>query len=291
MTADELHALYWHETINCCVPHGARVWDYWMGGKDYYPVDQEAGDRYAALFPGIIDAVRNCRDFTARAVHFLVAEAGVRQFLNIGTGFPFPENVHEVAQRATPETRVVYADNDPLVIAYADALIAGSSSRGIVDCIAVDVCDTRKLVEAAGKTLNFVEPIGLLLTGLLGYITNDIDAYLIVRDLMEALPPGSYLTIADLACTDASLEKAQRDYNASGADPYRLRSPKHIEQFFDGLDVLEPGVQQCSKWRPDPGRATGFAERVLYGGVGQKPVNHIDSAGYSMSSADRNPLR
>jgi O-methyltransferase involved in polyketide biosynthesis len=275
MSADELHVLYWHETINCCVPHSARLWDYWMGGKDYYRADQEAGDRYAALFPGIIDAVRHVRYFTARAVRFLIGEAGVRQLLNVGTGFPCAENVHEVAQRAAPGARVVYVDNDPLVMAYACALLTSSTPEGAVDCVDIDVRDTRGLIKAAEKTLNFVEPIGLLLTGLLGYITDDTDAYLTVRDLMEALPPGSYLVAADLTCTDASLEEAERDYVATGADPYRLRTPEQVERFFDGLDMLSPGVQPCSKWRPDPEPFTGSAESVLYGGAGRKPAGRL----------------
>ena len=254
--------------IDTTVPHSARIWNYWLGGKDNYAVDQQAGDQYAAVFPGIIDVARVQRYFLARAVRFLAGEAGVGQFLDVGTGLPTVDNTHEVAQRTVPSSRVVYVDNDPLVLVHARALLT-STPEGSCDYIDADLHDPGKILGAAEEILDFSQPVALMLMGIMGHITDE-EAYSIVRRLVSALPSGSYLTLADGADVNAAFRKAQEGYNSSGAVPYYLRSPEQIARFFDGLELVEPGVVPCALWRPDPSPFTPPEEAYVYGGVGRK---------------------
>ncbi len=156
-------------TIDMTVPHSARIWNYWLGGKDNYPVDRAAGDQYREVFPGVIDVARASRQFLTRAVRYLAGEAGVRQFLDIGTGLPTVDNTHEVAQRVAPESRIVYVDNDPLVLTHARALLT-STPQGVTDYIDADLREPDKILEAAAKTLDFTQPIALMLMGIMGHI-------------------------------------------------------------------------------------------------------------------------
>ncbi|WP_433179984.1 SAM-dependent methyltransferase [Actinoallomurus sp. CA-150999] len=256
--------------IDTTVPHSARIWNYWLGGKDNYPVDRQAGDEFREVFPGIVDAARAVRHFLARAVRHLAGEVGIRQFLDIGTGLPTVDNTHEIAQRVAPETRIVYVDNDPLVLAHARALLT-STSEGATDYIDADVRDPDRILEAAAATLDFDRPVGLMLLGIMGHIDDPEDPHGIARRLLDALPSGSYLVLNDGTNTDPKRREAHQRYNSGGAIPYHLRSPEEITRFFDGLELLEPGVVPVSQWRPEHS-PFGLPPRVeTLGGMGHKP--------------------
>jgi SAM-dependent methyltransferase len=258
--------------IDATVPNSARIWNYWLGGKDNYPVDREVGDEYRAIYPEIVQVARASRQFLARAVLYLAGEAQVHQFLDIGTGLPTFNNTHDVAQRVAPGTRVVYVDNDPVVLAHARALL--TSTKAVTAYVDADLHDPDEILAAAGRTLDFTRPIGLMMLGILGHIGDDDEARSIVKRLLDALPPGSYLTICDGTndLFEAGVE-AQRLYNESGAVPYRLRSAQQIADFFEGLELVEPGVVSCPRWRPDPvaiGRDLP-PEMDQVAGIGRKP--------------------
>jgi hypothetical protein len=258
--------------INTSVPQSARIWNYWLGGKDYYPVDRAAGDQYREIFPGITDIARASRQFLTRAVRYLAGDVGIRQFLDIGTGLPTADNTHQVAQRVVPECRVVYVDNDPLVLAHARALLT-SSPEGATDYIDADLREPDEIVQAA-TILDFTQPIALMLMGILGHITDYDEARSIAKRLLDALPSGSYLALNDgTNVVSKAFEEAQEGYNQSGAIPYRLRSPEQIAGYFDGLELVEPGVVSVPRWRPDPPASRGGlpAELDAFGGVGRKP--------------------
>jgi S-adenosyl methyltransferase len=260
--------------IDTTVPHSARVWNYWLGGKDNYPIDRAAGDQFREVFPEIVDAARAARGFLTRAVGYLAGEAGIRQFLDIGTGLPTVDNTHQVAQRAAPESRIVYVDNDPLVLAHARALLT-STPEGATDYIDADLREPDKILAAAAATLDFSQPVALMLLGIVGHVGDYDEARSIVRRLLDPLPSGSYLALNDgtNVIHKAVVEEAQERYNESGAIPYHPRSPGQIAGFFNGLELLEPGVVSCSRWRPDPADSTGGlpAEVDMFGGVGRKP--------------------
>ena len=258
--------------IDTSVPHSARIWNYWLGGKDNYPVDREAGDQFGAVFPGIVDVTRASRQFLIRAVRFLAGEVEIRQFLDIGTGLPTAENTHEVAQRVAPESRIVYVDNDPVVLIHARALLS-SSGEGRTAYVDADLHDPDKILDAAAETLDFTRPIALMLMGILGHVTDDDEARSIVKRLLDALASGSHLVLCDGTDTNPAGVAAQEQYNRSGAVPYRLRSPAQLTGFFDGLELVEPGVVSVSRWRPDPADAVGGLPAAVdaFGGVGRKP--------------------
>jgi len=260
--------------IDTNVPHSARVWNYWLGGKDNYPADWAAGDQFREIFPEIVDAARTSRAFLTRAVSYLAGEAGVRQFLDVGTGLPTADNTHEVAQRVAPESRIVYVDNDPLVLTHARALLT-STPQGATDYVDADLRDPGKILEAAARTLDFSQPVALMLLGILGHVGDYDEAREIVRRLLEALPSSNYLALDDgtNVVNKALVDEAQRLYNQSGAIPYHPRTPEQIAGFFEGLELLEPGVVSCPRWRPDPAdRGGGLpAEVDMFGGVGRKP--------------------
>jgi hypothetical protein len=254
--------------IDSSVPHSARIWNYWMGGKDHYPVDREAGDAYAAAFPGIVDMARQSRAFLIRVVRTLAGEYGVRQFLDIGTGLPTHDNTHQVAHKIAPESRIVYTDNDPLVLAHARALLT-STPESPTAYIDGDIRDPDTILREAARTLDFDRPIALMLMGVLGHVDDDERASAIVRRLVDALPPGSFLVERDGVDAGAAITEAQRGYNDTGAVPYRLRTHDQIAGFFAGLTILEPGIVSCSRWRPDPGEVDDAPEVAIHGGVGR----------------------
>jgi S-adenosyl methyltransferase len=259
--------------LNTSVPQSARIWNYWLGGKDYFPVDQAAGDQYRQAFPGVTGIARASRGFLTRAVRYLAGEAGVHQFLDIGTGLPTADNTHEVAQRIAPSARIVYVDNDPLVQAHARALLT-STPEGATEYIDADLRDPDKILEAAAGTLDFARPVALMLMGILGHIADYAQARSIVERLLGALPSGSYLALNDgTNVISKAFEQAQEGYNQSGAVPYILRSPQQIAGFFEGLELVEPGVVSCPRWRPDPADVAGGLppEVDAFGGVGRKP--------------------
>jgi hypothetical protein len=259
--------------IDTSVPHSARIWNYWLGGKDNYPVDRAAGDQYRQVFPEIVDITRASRQFLTRAVRYLAGEVGIRQFLDIGTGLPTADNTHEVAQRLAPESRVVYVDNDPLVLTHARALLT-STPQGVTAYIDADLREPDRIVEAAARTLDFTQPIALMLMGILGHIGDYDETRTIVKRLLDALPSGSYLALNDgTNVISKAFVEAQQRYNESGAVPYHLRSPEQIAGLFNGLELVDPGVVSCPRWRPDPADAGGGlpTEVDAFGGVGRKP--------------------
>lgn len=256
-----------HSKIDTSVPHSARIWNYWLGGKDNYPVDEEAGDAYTAVFPGIVTIARSSRAFLGRSIRYLVLEAGVRQFLDVGTGLPTVDNTHEVAQRHAPESKIVYVDNDPLVLRHAQALLT-SSPEGVTEYIDADLHEPEKIIERAAKILDFDRPVALMLMGILGHIQDYEEAKSIVARLQAALPSGSYFVHYDSTDTDASLKDAQQGYDDTGAIPYVLRSPAQLAAYYEGLELLEPGIVSCPLWRPEPGSTPEPTD--IYGGVARK---------------------
>jgi hypothetical protein len=257
--------------IDTTVPHSARIWNYWLGGKDNYAVDRAAGDGYAKVFPGIVDVARASRAFLTRSIRYLAQEAGIRQFLDVGTGLPTADNTHQVAQRIAPEARIVYVDNDPLVLAHARALLT-STPEGATDYVHADLREAGKIMAEAAKTLDFTRPIALILSGIMGHVTDIGEARSIVRRLMDGLPSGSYLSLNDGTNVIAEeFEQAQQGYNQSGALPYILRTPDEIASFFDGLELVEPGVVSCPRWRPEAAPNGPPAEVDAFCGVARKP--------------------
>ena len=259
--------------VNTSVPVSARIWNYWMGGKDFYPVDQAAGDEYAKAFPGIYTMARSCRYFIGRAVRYLAGEAGIRQFLDIGTGLPSNDNTHEIVQRVAPGSRVVYVDNDPLVLVHARALLT-SSPPSTTDYISADLNDPGNILEIAQQKLDFSRPVAILLMGILGHIgnpaeDNDRFAQTVVQALKDKLPPGGYLALNEAIDTDPAQNAALDYYNQTGALPYRVRRPDQVARFFDGLELVEPGLVPIHQWRPDPSPFEATPAPVL-GGVARK---------------------
>jgi hypothetical protein len=259
--------------LDTTVSHSARIWNYWLGGKDNFAVDREAGDRVAAMLPSIVAQARADRGFLGRAIRYLAGEAGIRQFLDIGTGLPTADNTHEVAQRVAPEARIVYADNDPLVLSHARALLT-SSPEGVCDYIEGDLREPDKILAQAARTLDFTQPVALMLLGILHHISDTDLAYSIVRRLLAALAPGSFLAInhSTSAISGAAMEEAVAHWNQVGTPSMTLRTPEQITRFFGGLDLLEPGVVSCSRWRPDISPLGGQPPEVdEFCGVARKP--------------------
>jgi hypothetical protein len=257
--------------INTRVPHPARVYDYFLGGKDNFEADRIAAQAGIKAFPKTAESARASRAFLRRVVRFLTAEAGIRQFLDIGTGLPSGENVHQVAQSLAPSARIVYADNDPIVLRHAQALLKGSS-EGTVAYLDADLRHPDKILEEAAKTLDFSQPIGLLLLGILHNVGDQHDPHGIVRRLLQDIPAGSYLAVchltADIYPELADFAKALNERQLDA--PLVLRDHAQVMSYFDGLDLVEPGVVQLSKWRPQT-EAESTAAAALWGGVARKP--------------------
>jgi hypothetical protein len=253
--------------INTEVPHGARIWNYWLGGKDNFAADRAVGDQVREVYPEIVEVARASRAFLVRTVRYLTGEAGIRQFLDIGTGLPTADNTHEVAQQVAPESRIVYVDNDPLVLVHARALLT-SSPQGATDYIDADADEVDKILQAAARTLDFSQPVALMLLGILGCVADYGAAQSIVRRLVDAVPSGSYLVVNDGTTSKARDEAAQ--VGADAGVNYVVRSPEQIAGFFDGLEILDPGVVSTPQWRPDPGDDLP-AELDVFCGVARKP--------------------
>ncbi|MEW2302128.1 SAM-dependent methyltransferase [Streptomyces sp. NPDC006655] len=249
------------------IPNSARIWNYWMGGKDHYDADRQAGDAYRAIAPQIVTMAHEAREYLNRAVTLLAGDLGVRQFLDVGTGLPAADNTHEVAQRVSPAAQIVYVDNDPIVLAHARALFI-STREGRTASIDADLHDPEKILTAAHGLLDFSQPVALMLMGVLGHVQDHTEATAIVRRLQADLPVGSYFVHYDGTDTDPGLAKAQAGYNTTGALPYVLRSPTQLEAFYDGLELLEPGIVSCPLWRPAP--ESSPEPTHIYGGIGRK---------------------
>jgi hypothetical protein len=256
--------------LDITVPHSARIWNYWMGGTDNFVVDREAGDAFIEKFPGVVSLAKESRRFLIRAVRYLAAEAGIRQFLDIGSGLPSMENTHEVAQRIAPDSRIVYVDNDPLVIVHARVLLVNTTDEGVTDYIEADFHNPDQIVAEARDVLNFAKPIAVMFMGVLGHVADYDEMRSIVSRVMAAVPAGSYLVLWDGTNTTEEFDEAQKGYDDTGAVPYNLRSPEQVGRCFEGLEMLEPGLVSISQWRPDP--ADAEVEPVEgYGGVARKP--------------------
>jgi hypothetical protein len=257
--------------IDTSVAHPARVYDYWLGGKDNFAADRAAAEQVIAVRPTVRRDIRENRAFLRRAVAYL-AEAGLRQFLDIGTGIPTSPNVHEVVQRIAPDARVVYVDNDPIVLTHARALLA-STPEGATAYIDADLRDPDKVLREAAATLDLSRPTAVMLVGVLHLISDEEDPYGIAARLMAGVPADSYLVLTHPA-SDVNAEMAAegaRRYNQSVATPQTRRSFAEVARFFDGLELADPGIVQFHRWHPEPGLDTGQYEVSGWAAIARKP--------------------
>ncbi len=251
--------------------HSARVWNYLLGGKDNFAADRAAGDLILKMFPGIAHVARVQRRFLTRAVRYLAAEAGITQFLDIGTGLPTANNTHQIAQQIAPRSRIVYVDNDPLVLVHAAALLT-SAPGGVTSYIEADVRDPGAILREAARTLDFSRPVALMMFGIMGQVDDSDEPGSIVAWLLDALAPGSYLALSDGTDTNPELNQAIAVYNQNSASSYHLRSPGRIAGLFAGLDLVPPGVVITSRWRPDVRDAEEEPREIdAICGIGRKP--------------------
>jgi hypothetical protein len=258
-------------SVDTSVAHVARVYDFWLGGKDNFAADRVAGQRAIEAYPDIVYSVRANRAFLARTVRYLVREAGVRQFLDIGTGIPTANNTHEVAQAEVPESRIVYVDKDPVVLAHARALLA-SAEGGATAYVDADLRDTDKILAESAGLLDFSRPVAVMLMAILQHIDNAEDPYGIVGSLVAAVPSGSYLALSHPASdieAEAMAEMGKR-LNQLMAEKVTFRGQGEVTRFFDGLDLVEPGMVRVQQWRPDT-EAERTSPAALWGGVARKP--------------------
>ncbi|MER7048433.1 SAM-dependent methyltransferase [Streptomyces jumonjinensis] len=256
--------------IDTSKPHPARMYDYYLGGKDSYPVDWEAAEQAIAFLPGIKEGARANRAFMQRASR-LLAGLGVRQYLDIGTGIPTEPNLHQVVQQAVPDARVVYVDNDPIVLRHAEALLRGTP-EGRTEYLQADVRDVDKIIEGAREILNFDRPVALSMVALLHFVSDEYDPRGLVRRLLEPLAPGSYLMLSH-ATGDFDPEawaRVIKIYRDSGV-PAQVRSWAEFATFFSGLELIGPGVELVSRWYPEPGDQYSGNDRIpVYVGVARK---------------------
>jgi O-methyltransferase involved in polyketide biosynthesis len=257
------------EALNTNVPHPARVYDYWLGGKDNFAADREAAEQVIAANPNVLPGVRANRAFLGRAVRYLTAEAGIRQFLDLGTGLPTAQNTHQVAQEVAPESRIVYVDNDPMVLAHARALLA-SASEGATAYVSSDIRDTETVLAGAAKTLDLGKPVAVMALMVLQYIPDQDDPWGIVGRLLDALPAGSYLTMSDTVrdIDTARVTEGTARLNERMPTQLNLRTRPEWERFFDGLEMVEPGIVATPDWR-GPGSEFPIP---CFAGMGRKPA-------------------
>ncbi|WP_019632064.1 SAM-dependent methyltransferase [Actinomadura atramentaria] len=251
----------------------ARVWNYWLGGKDNFPADRAVGDRIYGIYPSIVQVARADRAFLGRAVRFLAGERGVRQFLDLGTGLPTADNTHEVAQRTAPDSRVLYVDNDPLVLRQARMLLT-STPEGSTDYMEADVRDTEAILARARRTLELDQPVAVMLLGILNFLLDDAEARAVVDELVAAVPSGSYvaLTHPTLELGGDANADAMEFFNSNAEPPIRTRTGEQIAYLLRDLELEEPGLVSCARWRP--GRTRDGAEPPLvaqYAAVARKP--------------------
>lgn len=250
-------------------PNSARIWNYWQGGEHNYAVDREAGNDYLEVFPAIRDIALQDRQFLDRAVHYLSAGAGVDQFLEIGPGLPPAESTHQILHALDPHARMVLVDHDPLVLSHARTLLADTPAAPVV-VVEADMLDPEDVLRKAADTLDLTRPVAVLLVGTIGHAGDFATAEPIVRRLLDGVPSGSYLALNQPTDTDPGWARAQDAYNATGAMPYHLYSPEEIEELFSGLDLVEPGLAECSEWQPHVPAVIPVAEANQLGAVGRK---------------------
>jgi hypothetical protein len=256
--------------VDTTVAHIARVYDYWLGGKDNFAADRIAAQRVIAAYPDIVRSARGNRAFLGRAVRYLVREAGVRQFLDIGTGLPAANNTHEVAQGVAPECRVVYVDNDPVVLSHAQALLA-SGPDGATAYVDADLRDPETILAAAAEVLDFSRPVAVMLVAILQHIGDQDDPYGIVAKLAAGVPSGSYLALSHPArdIEAAAMAQIADRMNELVAEKVTFRAHAGVLRFFDGLELVDPGVVPVPRWRP-ASDLEAASPTVMWGGVGRK---------------------
>jgi len=256
--------------IDTSVAHIARVYDYWLGGKDNFAPDRAAAEAAMREDPNVVEGVRGNRAFLARAVRYLTGQAGIRQFIDIGTGIPAADNTHEVAQDLAPGSRVVYVDNDPIVLAHARALLT-SAAEGATAYLDQDLRNVGEMIRAAAATLDFSRPVAVMLIGILHCIPDEDDPAGIIRRLMDAVPAGSYLAISHPAndLNDPGVRRLATRLNELMPMKLRFRSRAEVAALFDGLDLVEPGLVRAPEWRPDPKTDVGNPAALWCGVAGK----------------------
>ena len=253
------------------IPHSARLWNYWLGGKDNFAADRAVADQILAMVPEMVASARADRAFLGRVVRYLAGEVGIRDFLDVGTGIPTAENTHEVAQRVAPSSRIVYVDNDPMVLVHARALLT-SHPDGKTDYLDADLRDPATIIEGARRTLRWDRPIAVIMLGVLNFVPEDDDAARLVRQVVDEIPSGSYVAISHPTneINGETMEAALRHWNEGPAAKMVLRSAGQVKRLFGDLELVEPGVVSCSLWHPD--KSDEPVEPVPhFGGVGRKP--------------------
>jgi hypothetical protein len=267
----ELHVAEPSGEIRTDVPGAARIWNYWLGGKDNYEADRAAAEA-ALQYYDMATFARQSRQFLNRVVRFLAGEAGVRQFLDIGTGLPTMQNTHEIAQSIAPECRIVYVDNDPIVLAHARVLLDNTTAEGATAYVEADYHDPELIIARAREVLDFTRPIAVMFMGVLGHARGFRESHEIVARIVDAVPSGSYLAVWDGNDTNAALNALAENYAKSGGVPYIQQPVEHIRGYFAGLEMVEPGLVPVTEWRPDPtevGSVVSLPETT--GGVARKP--------------------
>ncbi|PWI12080.1 translation initiation factor IF-2 [Streptomyces sp. NWU339] len=257
--------------LDTSVAHNARVWNHWIGGEDNYEVDRRVGDQVASIIPVIRDIARADREFLGRAVTYLAGERGVRQFLDVGTGLPTADNTHEIAQRIAPDSRIVYVDNDPTVLVHARALLTGGHD-GATAYLDADVRDPDAILERAAATLDFDRPVAVMMLGILNFVLDTGEAREIARRIVAAVPSGSFLVLthptSDAEVGGENQVPAMEFWNENATPPITARSAEDIAAFFEGLNLVEPGLVSCSRWRAGADAAVVVPQ---YGAVAVKP--------------------
>jgi hypothetical protein len=259
------------DDIRTDVPGAARIWNYWLGGKDNYPADRAAGEESLKYYD-MATFARQSRQFLNRVVRFLAGEAGIRQFLDIGTGLPTMANTHEIAQSIAPDSKVVYVDNDPIVLAHARVLLQNTTAEGVTDYVEADYHDPDLILARAREVLDFDRPIAVMFMGVLGHARGFAESHAVVKRVVDAVPSGSYLAVWDGNDTNEALNALAENYAKSGGVPYIQQPIEHIRGYFAGLELVEPGLVPVTDWRPDPaevGATHSLPETT--GGVARKP--------------------
>ncbi|MGC5344565.1 SAM-dependent methyltransferase [Streptomyces sp. DT171] len=261
-----------HARVRSDIAHNARVWNYWLGGKDNYSVDRAVGDQVTGMYPSIGEVARADRAFLGRVVRHLAGEAGIRQFLDIGTGLPTADNTHEVAQRTAPDARVVYVDNDPIVLAHARALLT-STPEGVTEYIDADAHHPERILDAVEPTLDLTRPVAVMMLGILNFVLDTDEALSVVRELMAPLPSGSYLVLTHptLELGGEGNDAAMRFWNENATPPITARSRAEFAAFLEGLEIVEPGIVSCARWRDEPSGGGAPADVAQFGAVARKP--------------------
>ncbi|MGC0417804.1 SAM-dependent methyltransferase [Embleya sp. AB8] len=256
------------------IPHSARIWNYWMGGTDNHDIDRRVGDASLEIDPDIAEMATESRRFLIRAVGHLAGEVGIRQFLDIGTGLPTMQNTHEVARGIAPDARVVYVDNDPLVLTHARALpagTAGTTGEGVATYVEADFNDPERILDEAGNILDLTRPVGVMFMGVLGHARTHDDVLRITRTVLAAVPPGSHLVYWDGTTDSPHYVRMCEEYAKSGGVPYIPRTQDQLRTVFDGLELLDPGFGKITHWRRPDSEPAGAREIAAYGGVARKP--------------------